>query len=311
MRPAYTVFWMSGRSRGLRRFSVSERQLTAVVLSLTAAALAAAALVAHLLIVRRQAAEGHRARVENIALRARLATVRGQVAAIGAHLQRIDAMATRLYAITDLNDPERELALDLGSGARGSGEVLYAREEHIEEEDEELGSALGQALSPPLVALSAEAAAQEARVARLTTTFDAADGLLAATPSIRPVASRLVARPFGAYVDPFTRRPAHHPGIDLAAEQGTVVRAPGAGRVTSVGPRADGLGQAVTIDHGFGLTTLFGHLGEARVAPGARVRRGQVLGTVGNSGRSQGPHLHYEVRVASVAQDPEAFFLDD
>lgn len=311
MAPAYTVFWMSGRSRGLRRFSVSGRQLAGLRVAAVAVAVGLLALGGHLLMVRHQAAEGHRQRAENLVLRARLHDLRGEVGRLEEQFERIDRMAARLRAITELQDPGRELSMDLGGSAGASEEVLYAREERIEEEDEALDSSVAQAMAAPpggVGRLALRARQQQARVAQLAATF--AGGLLEATPSVRPLASRLVARPFGPYIDPFTRHPRHHSGIDLAAEQGALVRATGAGRVVEVGPRADGLGRAVTIDHGFGLTTLFGHLGEVRVAPGARVRRGEAIGTVGNSGRSQGPHLHYEVRAGGAPQDPEAFFLD-
>jgi murein DD-endopeptidase MepM/ murein hydrolase activator NlpD len=87
------------------------------------------------------------------------------------------------------------------------------------------------------------------------------------------------------------------------------VRAPGDGIVVRTG-RLGGLGNAVVLSHGFGITTRYGHLGQIDVAPGQRVARGDALGAVGRSGRATGYHLHYEVRVDSQPADPLGYMLD-
>lgn len=97
-----------------------------------------------------------------------------------------------------------------------------------------------------------------------------------------------------------------HSGVDLRDEPGKPVFATGAGVVTAAGPNA-GYGNLVEVDHGRGLTTRYGHLSQIAVASGARVRAGDVIGRLGSTGRSTGPHLHYEVRVNGAAVDPERF----
>lgn len=101
-----------------------------------------------------------------------------------------------------------------------------------------------------------------------------------------------------------------HHGIDIRAPMGTPVLAAGSGQVAVV-QRMSGYGLAVVLDHGLGMSTLYAHLAEAHVAVGDQVRRGQVLGTVGRSGRTTGPHLHYEVRFGTEPLDPVCYLARD
>jgi len=112
--------------------------------------------------------------------------------------------------------------------------------------------------------------------------------------------------PFGMRMDPFNGRPAIHTGIDLRGEVGEPVRATAAGRVSLAG-REGGYGNIVEIDHGNGLATRYGHLSEIDVKVGQMVRIGETIGHIGSTGRSTGPHLHYETRVNGEAVDPQKF----
>jgi hypothetical protein len=116
-----------------------------------------------------------------------------------------------------------------------------------------------------------------------------------------PISSR-----FGPRRDPFTGRSAMHQGIDFRAGRGTPVLAPGAGTIRKAG-RQGGYGRMVVIDHGNGLTTRFGHLHKISVSAGDEVKPGDKIGTVGSTGRSTGPHLHYEVRRDGKARNPISF----
>jgi murein DD-endopeptidase MepM/ murein hydrolase activator NlpD len=111
---------------------------------------------------------------------------------------------------------------------------------------------------------------------------------------------------FGARIDPFTRRYAFHPGIDLAGPWGSAVRATAPGKVVFAGYRG-GYGNMVEIDHGFGLHTRYGHLSKITVRNGARIDKGANLGRVGSTGRSTGPHVHYEVWYDNVVKNPNNF----
>ena len=111
---------------------------------------------------------------------------------------------------------------------------------------------------------------------------------------------------FGVRLDPFTGASAMHSGMDFRAEEGTPVQAAGAGRVVTASPTG-GYGNLVEIDHGNGLTTRYGHLSSIEVSLGQSVAAGGAVGQVGSTGRSTGPHLHYETRVGGSAVDPQRF----
>lgn len=133
--------------------------------------------------------------------------------------------------------------------------------------------------------------------------------LLASTPSVWPVHGYLSAN-FGNRIDPFTGMRDFHPGIDISAPIGTKVLAPADGIVISAGEKG-GYGNAIVLNHQYGIATRYGHLSGFNVRPGQRVKRGDVLGFVGTTGRSTAPHLHYEVWVRDQAQNPIHFILDE
>jgi murein DD-endopeptidase MepM/ murein hydrolase activator NlpD len=129
---------------------------------------------------------------------------------------------------------------------------------------------------------------------------------LRSVPVRRPVAGDEIVSGFGVRIDPFLGRPAMHTGLDFRAEIGDPIQATANGVVTVAGWSA-GYGKTVEVDHGNGLATRYGHMSEIEVKVGQQIRIGQVLGKVGNTGRSTGPHLHYETRVDGEAVDPQRF----
>lgn len=124
-------------------------------------------------------------------------------------------------------------------------------------------------------------------------------------PSMAPVAVA-AGSGFGFRADPFTGRAALHTGLDFPAEPGTPIRAAAGGVVLDVSVHPE-YGQTLELDHGNSLSTLYAHLRRSLVKPGDIVRRGQVIAEVGNSGRSTGPHLHFEVLLQGVPQNPARF----
>jgi murein DD-endopeptidase MepM/ murein hydrolase activator NlpD len=132
--------------------------------------------------------------------------------------------------------------------------------------------------------------------------------MLASTPSIAP-AMGVITDGFGPRKDPFTGLPAFHRGLDIAARRGTPIEAPADGIVVFAG-HEHGYGRVIRLSHGFGYATVFGHLSKILVHPGERVHRGEIIGRVGSSGRSTGPHLHYEVHVDGKAVNPLYYILN-
>ena len=128
-------------------------------------------------------------------------------------------------------------------------------------------------------------------------------------PLGKPVNSRITSN-YGTRKDPFTGKPKKHRGIDFAGKIGTELMAVAPGRVVSAGERV-GYGTTVEIDHGLGFTTLYAHLSQILVSPGDWVRPGTVIGLAGSSGRSTGPHLHYEIRYKGAPFDPTKFIKEE
>ncbi|MCZ6785410.1 MAG: M23 family metallopeptidase [Proteobacteria bacterium] len=131
---------------------------------------------------------------------------------------------------------------------------------------------------------------------------------LASMPSIWPTRGWLTSR-YGYRVSPFTGKRQRHNGIDIAAKPGTPVTSPARGRVKFVG-RKGLLGNTVVIDHGYGVRTVYGHNAELYVSIGDEIVRGQQIASVGSTGRSTGPHLHYAVEIGGKHQDPLNYILD-
>jgi murein DD-endopeptidase MepM/ murein hydrolase activator NlpD len=116
----------------------------------------------------------------------------------------------------------------------------------------------------------------------------------------------IVTSSFGARLDPFKGEGAFHTGIDIATNEGDAVRAPADGIVLKAG-LGTGYGREVVVDHGHGVETLYAHLSGFAVVTGQDVRRGDILGYVGSSGHSTGPHLHYEVRIHDTPVNPSKY----
>ena len=132
--------------------------------------------------------------------------------------------------------------------------------------------------------------------------------VLAALPSRWPVRGGVNSE-FGRRLSPWTGAPEFHSGIDISAERGTPVKAPAPGAVVFMGSQAE-YGNTVIIDHGNDLKSLYGHLQKIQVAPGQKVERGQVIAFSGNTGKTSGPHLHYEILVKGQAVNPRGYLWD-
>lgn len=140
------------------------------------------------------------------------------------------------------------------------------------------------------------------------------EALLAATPAIQPVNNKdlnRLASGFGYRIDPVYKTTKFHAGLDFAAPQGTPIYATADGTVKQAGNTGDGYGNHIIINHGFSYETLYGHMFRIKARVGQRVKRGEVIGWVGSTGKSTGPHLHYEVHKNGKPLDPIYFFYND
>ncbi|MBN2637789.1 MAG: M23 family metallopeptidase [Bacteroidales bacterium] len=138
--------------------------------------------------------------------------------------------------------------------------------------------------------------------------------MLASIPAIQPVRNiqmKRISSYFGYRMDPFYKVRKMHDGLDFSAPRGTPVHVTGDGTVIQVNRSSRGYGNEIVVDHGYGYRTLYAHLSAFKVKKGQKVKRGQIIGLVGNTGKSTAPHLHYEVRKNNLPVDPIYFFFND
>ncbi len=138
--------------------------------------------------------------------------------------------------------------------------------------------------------------------------------MLASIPAIQPVNNTELKRLssyYGYRIDPIYKINKFHSGVDFSAPQGTPIYASGSGKVVKTSKSPRGYGNTITIEHGFGYQTFYAHIKDIKVKRGETIKRGQIIGTVGNTGKSTAPHLHYEVRKNGRTVNPIYYFFND
>lgn len=265
-----------------------------------------------------QSAELEALRFTNASQQAQLDVFTERVANLDARLSLIKTSEMELALLTD--EVTRQLGVDSDMPLSEllptlSSTVAWANSKNGVGGSEQLASALSstavagssrnviKGMHRDLDRLMMEADDAGHYLASLKENISEARSILSATPLFLPLDRRISAK-FGRRKSPFGGAEVDlHRGLDIPAPVGTMVKAPADGTVLSVG-QSGGYGLLLTIDHGYGLVTRYAHLSEALVEPGAVVSRGQNIARTGNSGRSTGPHLHYETVLGGVAVDP-------
>src|SRR5579864_779574 len=247
-------------------------------------------------------------------LESRAPTIANAPATKAAKIQGVDNVIVRLQ--NSLDQVERRQLASLTS----LEDNLESRARRMRGVFSDLGLDIGQleaatpraAMGGPYVPvkLPADASAFDRQLYRINVTHARVDRLnrtLALVPYRKPVISEVeFTSGFGVRSDPFLGRPAMHTGLDFRAANGDPVRATANGKVASAG-WSGGYGKMVEIDHGNGLATRYGHLSQISLSVGEKVRIGEIVGRLGSTGRSTGPHLHYETRIDGEAVDPQKF----
>jgi murein DD-endopeptidase MepM/ murein hydrolase activator NlpD len=195
-----------------------------------------------------------------------------------------------------------------------------ARAREIENE-KELATIEGMANNQLLSSITHTLARLSSRVKAQSTSYKQIDNLiknkeqlLSHTPAIQPVSNqdlKRIASGFGYRIDPVYKTVKMHAGLDFAAPQGTPIYATANGTITTAGNKGNGFGNHVIINHGYGYETVYGHMVKVKSNPGQKVTRGEVIGWVGSTGKSTGPHCHYEVHKNGNKIDPVYFFYND
>ncbi len=298
---SFTLIVVPDRQAEVKRFRLKRSWLVQTAVAASMVLVVGIALVVHYNSVVGEARENPALRDENLKLKAELAVIREQLTHIAGTLDRVERFDQKLRAITLLSDPQRNLAMGPTEPVpAGASENQFVRSS---------GSEAPQAMLQKLDKISAEATRQEQSLQELQAYFSGQKSLLGSVPSVWPTRG-WVTSDFGSRVDPYTSERVMHAGLDIAGPHGKEIVAPSEGTVVFAGLEG-GYGNVLVIDHGYGIKTRYGHLASIKVKAGERVKRGDLIAAMGNTGRSTGPHLHYEVRVNGIAQNPRKFILDD
>ena len=201
------------------------------------------------------------------------------------------------------NTPTQEEKENVG-GVGGPTPVLSGRRKAVDEKRRELAYLMHRSLDH----LDEEVGLVEEGRTELYKFLENQRTMLASTPSIMPAKGWLSSR-FGYRTSPFTGKKEFHRGIDISSRMGAPVVAPADGIVSYVG-RKRGLGNVLTLRHGYGLLTKYAHLKKSLARKGQYVKRGETIALIGNTGRTTGAHLHYEVHLNRVPVNPLRYVLD-
>lgn len=175
-------------------------------------------------------------------------------------------------------------------------------------------SQLLYAIDTTIRKLAARITAQKKSYEEIVKLIANKEQLLAATPAIQPISNKdlnRIASGFGYRIDPVYKTIKLHAGLDFAAPQGTPIYATADGAVRVAGFSDGGYGNHVVINHGYGYETVYGHMVRIKARGGQKIKRGEVIGYVGSTGKSTGPHCHYEVHKNGQKLDPVYFFYND
>lgn len=239
--------------------------------------------------------------VQNAALRTHLESVQDALARVEAQVAEGERMEQQARLLAGLVPIEEEVRL-MGVGGALVGPV------HVQTRDHALDGLIRHH-NVRLEEVERRLALQKQSFEETLEALEQVGDRLAHTPSIPPLRDQvMVASGFGWRKDPFTGDRAFHEGLDFPAPTGTPVHATAAGTVVFAGHRDDH-GLTVRVRHGYGHETVYSHLNNISARKGQRVERGELLGAVGSTGRSTGPHLHYEVHVNGSPRDPSLYIL--
>jgi len=333
---SYKLIWLKDAHARPVQLSVPKAWVRRAAIGAAVATVVAGAMIVDYARMRGDTAELASLREEAGQQREQIATFRARIQEVDARLSKVADLERKVRIIANLpgaigvgGEQAIEASLDAETDSETEAMPTHPEAEPVDAaiptdsrytgqggDDEELSSGapsaspdgwLGQ-LDARASDLGVDAEARVESLGSLLTQLEDKQDKLASSPSIWPSKGWLTSR-FGPRVSPFTGRRQMHAGLDIAAAAGTSIIAPARGRATFVGNKGP-LGRALVIDHGFGVKTMYGHTKEIFVRAGQTVERGQKIASIGNSGRSTGPHLHYVVEVNGAARNPLDYIFD-
>jgi murein DD-endopeptidase MepM/ murein hydrolase activator NlpD len=327
---AYTLIWVKDRHSRPQQISVPKARARQAAIAAGVACLIGLVAIWDYWRLRADNAELAQLRVETLEQREQIAIFQTRLEQVDDHLGRVQDLERKVRIIANLPGaagvggedlvelaPEGDDAVappvgvpidaaPTGQGAhtgQGGGVPLSDGQAEAAE-----GVGILEQMGDRAVSLAGGADRRAGSLEILLSQLEDKRERLMSMPSVWPSRGWLTSR-FGPRVSPFTGRRQQHNGIDIAAANGTPIVAPARGRVSFVG-RKGPLGNALVVNHGFGVKTVYGHTKEIHVKTGEKVERGQLIASIGSSGRSTGPHLHYVVEVNGKPRNPLDYIFD-
>jgi murein DD-endopeptidase MepM/ murein hydrolase activator NlpD len=238
---------------------------------------------------------------ENKQKEAQIAALANKIDKINSKMVELKKFDNKLKVMVNL-EPGEDNTQFLAIG--GSDPTLMDQGYSIEKAHQKLVRLMHQSLDN----LETEISVQTQEKADLFAFLESQKSMFACTPSIWPAKGWVSSR-FGYRISPFTNEKEFHNGLDISARTGSPIIAPADGVVASI-VKSYGFGVLLTVNHGYGLKTRYAHLSKVLVKKGQAVKRGEKIALVGNTGRSTGPHLHYEVHLKGVPVNPQRYILN-
>jgi murein DD-endopeptidase MepM/ murein hydrolase activator NlpD len=345
----YTLLFVPEKTSKVRRFIIPAWVLKSAAIGLAFVVLLTGIMIFDYWYVMSQIHENKQLKTENRKLRQQVQIFQNRMATVENTMERVKTFSTRLKVIMNVEDqvPNFDGKLPDASAVVSSGNLHLSTNESQPHESADLSSATNDltahsstssasaapstssnsefesTLDPEKLELKREYYSLESRISNLTReAFETEEQLqdqyeilydkkafLAALPTRQP-ASGYFTSGFGVRTSPYGDRIKMHEGLDIANRLGTIIRAPADGEVKFAASKA-GYGLTLILNHGYGIETWYGHLWKFAVKNGEKVKRGTKIALLGNSGRSTGPHVHYEVRVHGYPVDPRSYIFED
>ena len=299
---SYTLMIVPSAHSRVRKLVVRERFLKGAVAVAGVGALVMALLLIDYARSLSRVSELKQLRAEAAAQRVKAAQVAQGLVELENGMSRLRKFEARLRTAFDLDRDyySQESLLGIGGGETSLADMVSGLD--VRQSD------LAAQVDRDLERMKGRVEAQEQGFSELVSFLEDRKSLLASTPSIMPVRG-WVTSAFRRRNDPFTGNAVWHRGLDISTGMGTPVLAPADGVVTYIGRKVD-FGNIMSLDHGYGYLTRYGHNSKIIVRAGQQVRRGQVIAFVGNTGKSTGPHLHYEVLRNGVPVNPQDYIIN-
>ncbi len=314
----YTILVVPEKTSQVRRLVVPSWLIKSAALIIAFVILLAGIMIFDYWYVMSQIGENRLLKLENRRLRQQVQIFQSKIATVESTMERVKTFSTRLKVILHVEDQGANLQAKLPDAGSNFPQTPPQIKPSILSPFE-----TEAALDPEKIELQKEYSALENKISSLNRDAFSTEELLqdqyeilydkkaflAALPTRQP-ASGYFTSGFGVRTSPYGDRVKMHEGLDIANRLGTLIRAPADGEVTFSDSKA-GYGLTLIINHGYGIETWYGHLRKFIASKGEKVKRGTKIALLGNSGRSTGPHVHYEVRVHGYPVDPRSYIFED